>query len=210
MIDAAITYAKEGSFKHYIFSSVLNTQLRKLMNHDCKRYVEEYLMESGLNYTILQPSHFMDMFPIKQLTSEKSPVYQARWDPSIPFSYTALHDLGEATAKIMDEREKHYMAQYPLVSTSPPMGYGEVCKIASKRLGKDIKVEHKSMFEAAEGLMKAIGGPDPPPYTRDGVQRMLLWYNYHGLMGNPNVLEWILGRKPMSWEAWIEDKMQQE
>lgn len=43
-----------------MYSSVLNPQLRKLMNHDCKRHVEEYLIESGLNFTVLQPSHFMN------------------------------------------------------------------------------------------------------------------------------------------------------
>ena len=38
MIDAAA--AQTGStFKQFVLSSVLNTQLRKLMNHDCKRYV---------------------------------------------------------------------------------------------------------------------------------------------------------------------------
>ena len=54
MIDAAVAESqKPGSkFQHFVYSSVLQTQLRKLLNHDCKRYVEEYLMESGLNFTI--------------------------------------------------------------------------------------------------------------------------------------------------------------
>ena len=37
MIDAAI--AQGGSFKHFVYSSVLNTQIRKMFNHDGKRYV---------------------------------------------------------------------------------------------------------------------------------------------------------------------------
>ena len=37
MIDAAV--AQGGSLKHFVLSSVLNTQIRKLLNHDCKRYV---------------------------------------------------------------------------------------------------------------------------------------------------------------------------
>ena len=55
MIDAA----KSHGVSHFIYASVLHPCLRKLMNHDCKRYVEEYLIESGLPYTILQPSHFI-------------------------------------------------------------------------------------------------------------------------------------------------------
>lgn len=37
MIDAAV--AEGNSFQHFVFSSVLNTQIRKMFNHDCKRYI---------------------------------------------------------------------------------------------------------------------------------------------------------------------------
>lgn len=47
-------------FAQFIFSSVIHPQVRKLVNHDRKRLTEEYLVESGLWYTILQPSHFVD------------------------------------------------------------------------------------------------------------------------------------------------------
>jgi len=43
VIDACVAASKESGskFRHFVFSSVLCTQLRKLLNHDCKRYVEE-------------------------------------------------------------------------------------------------------------------------------------------------------------------------
>jgi len=210
MIDAAIEEAKSGTFKHFVYSSVLNTQLRKLMNHDGKRYVEEHLMESGLNWTILQPSHFMDMFPLPMLMASPEPVYPAGWDPSKPFGYTSAKDAGEAGAKVLQERQEHYFAQYPLVSTKVPIGYAEVCKIASKMIGKEIKVEQKPLLEAAARLTNSIvGGDEVPDATRDAAQRMLLYYEYYGLKGNSNVMKWLLGREPTTWEAWIEDKMKQ-
>ena len=49
MIDAAAAQ-KELTFKHFVFSSVLNTQLRKLLNHDCKRYVVSQVMGSKFAY----------------------------------------------------------------------------------------------------------------------------------------------------------------
>ena len=39
MIDSAVEEAKGGKLKHFVYSSVLNSQLRKMMNHDVKRYV---------------------------------------------------------------------------------------------------------------------------------------------------------------------------
>ena len=68
MIDAAL---QVKDLKHFIYSPVLNSQLRKLMNHDVKRYVEECLMESGLEYTILQPTQFMDIFPLVKMKEAK-------------------------------------------------------------------------------------------------------------------------------------------
>ena len=91
MTDAAI--AQKGPFNHFLYSSVLNTQLRKLLNHDCKRYVEEYLIESGLNYTILSPSNFTNQFPLQQALS--SGVAMARWNPNIRSSHTCLYDYTE-------------------------------------------------------------------------------------------------------------------
>ena len=36
-------------------------------------------MESGLNYTIVQPTQLMDNVPIKSLVSQPSPVFHARF-----------------------------------------------------------------------------------------------------------------------------------
>lgn len=103
MIEAA-----QNKIKHFIYSSVLHPSLRKLKNHDDKRYVEEASIESGLPYTILQLSNFMDNFPLQKLLSEDKPVCPTRWDPDVPFTYTSLYDLAEASSKILEQREQHF------------------------------------------------------------------------------------------------------
>lgn len=203
MVDAAVEEAKNGTFKHFVYSSVLNTQLRKMMNHDCKRYVEEHLMESDLDYTILQPTHFMDMFPAGLLLSQSEPVYRANWNTSIRFSFIALQDLAEAAAKVVGEREKHYMAQYPLCSTHA-LSYDEVINIVGQEMGKNITVETRTVVEAADALLTLLFGSAEKahPRARDAAHRMILFYNYHGLKGNPNVLEWLIGRKATTHQSW--------
>lgn len=206
MIEAALT----NKIKHFIFSSVLHPSLRKLLHHDDKRYVEEALIESGLPYTILQPSTFIDNFPIQKLLSEEKPVCPARWDPDVLFSYTGLYDLAEATSKILERREDHFYATYQMVSTSPPMGYREVCEIVSKVIGKDIKVEqvpYQKLLERDPPVEKMFGLGENP-HTRDVAQRMLLYYNYRGLVGSTNVMRWVLGREPTGWEGWVKGKME--
>ncbi|AEO69901.1 3fe92f1b-c3ef-4bdf-98a4-5777eb6d26a8 [Thermothielavioides terrestris] len=208
MIDAAREEAKHGVFKHFVYSSVLHPQLRKLMNHDAKRYVEEYLIESGLNYTIIQPSHILDPFPVQQLLQQQSPVFTARFDPNTTFSFTVLQDLAEAIAKIFEEREKHYLAQYTACSTGPT-SYVQVVDALSKEIGKPIQIVRKEYFDATEELLKAVVGTAEglPQSTRDAVHRLVLYYNFYGIKGNTNVLEWLIGRKTTSVEDWVHQKV---
>ena len=205
MVDAANTQG----VKHFVYSSVLHPSLRKLMNHDSKRYVEEYLIESGLPYTILQPCHFMDTFPIQKLVLEGKPIYTALCNPDVKFSYTSLNDLGEAAAKILEQREDHLWATYQLVSTSPPMSHRDVCEIASRVIGRDILLRTMPFQKTLEGHVGGMLGLPEDAYTRDGVQRMLLYYENRGLVGSTNVMRWVLGREPTGWEEWIGGKIRE-
>ncbi|KAJ5982620.1 hypothetical protein N7451_012720 [Penicillium sp. IBT 35674x] len=203
MIDAAVaeSHRPGSNFQHFIYSSVLQTQLRKLMNHDAKRYVEEYLTESGLNFTILQPSSFLNGF-FSMLTFGDQPTFMAPFDLQA-FFFSIYEDYGEAAAKVFQEREKHYFAQYPLVSTYPTH-YENVVEAASRTLGKEIRIERLS-FERAVGVMTQVrGGGSPNPRVQDGLERILVYYNRRGLVGNPTITEWLLGRKPTTVEHVME------
>lgn len=76
MIDAAYT-SSPGTLKHFILPSLLNSQLSKMLNHACKKEVGEYIMESGLPCTILQPATFMDDIPLAMLAQQGQPVFPA-------------------------------------------------------------------------------------------------------------------------------------
>ena len=101
MVDAATAESQtQGNvFKHFVFSSVLCTQHRNLMQHDLKSYIEERLFLSPLNWTILKPTNFMDAYPIAILAGQDRPVMEKLWTPEIPNSLIALRDLGELPAK---------------------------------------------------------------------------------------------------------------
>ncbi|KAI9689209.1 MAG: hypothetical protein M1822_000947 [Bathelium mastoideum] len=205
-IDAAVKETREGNFKHFIYSSVLNTQFRKLLNHDCKRYVEEYLYESGivhgLNYTVLKPCNFIDMFPIQSMVNQDHPVYPAPWDPNVPNSLICLEDLAAVGSKVLDEREMHFFAEYPLCSTMP-MPYTDMVAAASRALGKEVEIVKASFEDRVYKLTHLVLGPDPDPRAVDGAERLILWYDRHGLCGSPHVLETLLGRKPMTVDQWM-------
>jgi len=214
MIDAAVhEFATTGRRQHFVYSSVIGAQLRKLMHHDCKRYVEEYLIECGLPYTILQPTHFMDFFPIPMLVEQaeiKGPKedleFPANWNPSIEFSFLALEDLAQVAKTVLGEREKHFYAKYELCSTMP-MSYAKGCEIVGGLLGRKIAVKQKPYDEAANDFMAMSLGEQYSDAETDAVERLLIYYNRRGLTGNPNVLEWVLGRKATNFEDFAKARV---
>lgn len=193
-----IDAAKSNGVEHFVYSSVLQAQSRELLNHDCKRYVEEALVESGLNFTILEPAHFMNMepFQVLALKPETEVVYGALWDPSVKFSFLALQDLAEAAAKELEERERHYFSVYPLSSTLP-MSYNKVCETVGELLGMNIVTKQVPFEQSVEMLLGRLFGTSGvvDPKTVDVAERLVLYHNRHGLSGNPNVLERLIGRK---------------
>jgi uncharacterized protein YbjT (DUF2867 family) len=221
MIDAAIVESQksDSSFKHFVFCGVLNTQHRNLVQHDLKSYIEERLMLSVLNWTILQPTNFVNVYPIAKLASEEKPVVSKLWKPDIANSVIVLQDLAEATAKVLNEREVHYLAQYPLCSTMP-LSDAEIIRRIGQLLGKDI--EHRTpsfetgvdnvlnfLFGGARGSNSggstelAAAGDPRPDITRDEAERLILFSNRRGLKGSPNVLRWLLGREPTTIEGYV-------
>jgi uncharacterized protein YbjT (DUF2867 family) len=233
MIDAAVHESSRpgNSFKHFVFSSVLSTQHRSLMQHDLKSYVEERLMLSRINWTILQPTNFMDAYPVALFAEQETPVMERLWDPKTANSLIALKDLAEAAEKVLREGSAHYFAQYPLCSTIP-ISDQSVADAIAKRLGKTIKVRTPTFENAVAHTLAYLFGADDKvkaselyaghdqktgnaasggelrrDITRDEAARLCLFYNHRGLVGNPSVLRWLLGREPTSLEEWVESQL---
>ena len=207
LINAALANVNFGGpFKHMVHSSVIFPILRKLVNHDNKRYVEEYLVESGLPYTIVQPTHMMETVNIAAIMEQENPVMPRMWDPSTKFTFVSARDVGEAAANILEKREHHLYATYQLVGTREPLSYNEAFDIISTEIGRKVRLERKSVEEGAEmfASMFTHGKPEEAsPVMKQGVAMMFLHYNFHGLVGNPNVLEMLLGRKPLDYQEWV-------
>ena len=218
MIDAAVSEseAPNNRFQHFVYSSVLQSVFRKMMNHDRKRYVEEYLMETDLNWTIVQPSHMMDsMRPtILALASSNEPelVVTADFNAKTRFTNVVLQDLGDGVARIIEQRERHYFALYPFVSMGLPMSYEEMWEVVGKMLGKPVKIQRQSFDDTVSEMRKRLNrnGGKMPPDVLKAAERTLLFYNRKGLVGNSGVLEMVLGRKATSYEDWVKDIIENE
>lgn len=106
----------------------------------------------------------------------------------------------------MDERERQHLAQYQIISTTL-QSHSEQYERAKKILRKKVRPEVISFERNMGEKVGELFGMGSHPYTKDGIERLVLYYSYHGLLGSPKVMSWILGREPMSFEGWLEGKV---
>lgn len=158
----------------------------------------------------------MNTYPVVELAGMDKPVLEKWWAPQQKNSLINLEDLAEATAKVLLEREVHYLAEYSLCSTMP-ISETEIVGIISRRIGRKVEVKVPAFEDGVQRLSQVLFGSSIQDtnlglaptgdlrgdLVQDTVERLILYYNRRGLQGNPNVLRWLLGREPTTVEEWV-------
>lgn len=192
-----IDLAREQGIARFVLYSVLHPLLEDVPHHRRKLEVERYLVNSGLNYTILQPSRYMQhLIPIwKSVLS--SGVHSMPFDTAARFSVVDLADLAEATALVLTQ-EGHDRATYQLAGPQP-LSQDEMAQILSRLLGRPIRAEAKPLDQ----FRREASSAGVPAERIETMCLMNAHYSAHGLIGNPNVLRWILDREPTSFADFV-------
>ncbi len=192
-----IQAAKEAGVNHFVFHSVLHPQIESMPHHWQKLRVEERLIESGMPFTILQPTAYMQniISLIPKILEEG--VYRVPYPIQTATSLVDLQDLAEAAALVLTEAG-HTGAIYELVGTEP-ITQAQVAAVLSVVLGKDIEAQ-RIPFNTWEtqALKNGLGS-----YQRYTLLKMFQHYMNFGFNGNPLVLSWLLDRQPTSLEMCL-------
>ena len=194
--NVAIGEARKAGVEHFIYHSVLHPQTERMNHHWQKLRVEEMLLESGLPFTILQPAPYMQNLLASWENIVEAGVLRVPYSINSKFSFVDLEDVAEAVQVILTEPE-HANATYELTGTSP-MSHVEVAEILSRLLNRDVRAEKE---EIGEWRLRAKGMSDDAVAN---LVRMFEYYDEWGLVGNPNVLRWLLKREPASLEKFVD------
>lgn len=202
--EIAIKAAKEKNIKHFVYHSVLHSILHDMPHHEKKHAVEKLIIESGIPYTIVQPSAFMQNIMESWDSLKMQGVLRQKLFTSneTRMCMIDLNDLAEAVANIITSNI-HIGATYELCGPNN-LSLCDITEIFSRQLGKEITVytpDDKQM----EVNLKKVGFSD---YYISSLLTMFHHYNKQGFIGNCNTLTWILGRNPHNFEDFVK-RMQQ-
>ncbi len=196
--ELVIGAAQATGVEHFVFHSVLHPQAEAMPHHWNKVRVEEALFESGLPFTVLQPTAYMQNILAGWGAIVERGLYSVPYPVETRLSLVDLDDVAEAAAIVLTE-PGHIGATYELVGT-PPLSQVEVAEALSQKLGRPVRADTQSI-ETWEERARASGMGE---FQRQTLIRMFRYYEQYGLAGNPNVLGWLLRRPPTTLAAFVE------
>jgi NAD(P)H dehydrogenase (quinone) len=177
---------------HLVYHSVLHPQIEAMPHHWNKLRVEEMLFRSTLDFTILQPTAYMQNSLAEWDRMVTEGIYRVPYPVETQLSLVDLDDVAEAAALVLTNGG-HSGATYELVGTLP-LSQTEIAETFGQALKKAIRAEAEPV-ESWEQRARSAGMDD---YSRETLIKMFRTYARDGLKGNPNGLGWLLGRPPTS------------
>jgi uncharacterized protein YbjT (DUF2867 family) len=197
-IGAAMIHAATAAgVRHFVYHSAIHAQLVDMPHHAGKLRVEKALIESRLDYTILQPARYMQNTLTEWPRITGRGVYHVPYSPDVAMCLVDLEDVAAVAAAITGVRA-HFGATYGLDGPES-LSAAQEAAILTDVLGHPVTARQVPIDEwrrAAEKIRTAS--------QIDYMLKMFAFYDRHGLRGgNPNVLTWILGRAPATYRAFV-------
>lgn len=193
----AIDKAAALGVGRFVYHSVLHPQAERMPHHWNKLRVEEALIASELDWTILQPTAYMQNLLAGWREIVGDGVYRVPYPARSRISLVALADVAEVAARVLTE-PGHEHSVYPLAGTGP-LDQNEVAEALATALERPVRVEEVPAIETRKGLeARGLGR-----YQVTALMKMFDYYGAHGLAGNPAVLAWLLGRPPTGLAEFV-------
>lgn len=195
MMTGLVESAWRQGLRRLVYHSVLHPQTEAMPHHWQKLRVEERLFESGLDVTILQPAAYMQNIKGYWSQAVSHGVYRVPYPRHTRLSLVDLQDVASAAAVVLTQ-PGHVGACYELCGPEA-QNQDQVARAMSRAIGAPVEAEEI----AVDDWLALPGSQAMRPYQRKTLASMFRYYAEFGLVGNPNVLTWLIGRPPRTLDA---------
>jgi NAD(P)H dehydrogenase (quinone) len=193
MGEALLEACRRTATRRVVFHSVVHPQLTAMPHHADKGRVEERVIGSGLDWTILQPNAYLQNVA-GQLDGLRAGSYRVPYRPDAGLALVDLHDVAEVAARCLVE-DVGVHATFELSGPEEVTGH-RIAEVAAELLGTPVRAER--LDPTAWARDEGAGSDE---VARDRLLAMFADYDRHGSPGDATVLTALLGRAPRSLRA---------
>lgn len=195
--EKLVAAARANRVERIVYHSVLHPQTEEMPHHWNKLRVEELLLKSGIDYTILQPCAYMQNVLAYRNAIVETEVYRIPYSAETRIGMVDLEEIAEVAARVLCD-STHRGAIYELTN-GEALSQLEVAQVIALQLGRGVTVEATDREQWAM-LMRQSGMNE---YAISTLRRMFEYYERYGFWGNGKILEMLLGRRPKSFTEWV-------
>jgi len=194
-IFPTIDAAKKAGVEHIVFLSMIG------VNKRIPHYkIEQYLIKSGINYTFLRASFFM-----QNLSTVHREIIRNENDLLIPagkgkISFIDIRDIAAVAVKVLNNSESYFNKIINLTG-SEALDFYIISEIMTNTLGREIIYSNP---KAKVFMKKMISYGFPKDFVK-----VMKWIYFIVRIGKADMIypdtEEILGRKPIKMTQFIKD-----
>jgi uncharacterized protein YbjT (DUF2867 family) len=192
-----IDVAQAADVERFVFHSVLHPQAEEMPHHWNKMRVEEALIESGLQFTILQPAAYMQNILAEWKSIMERGIYSVPYSTDAPMSLIDLEDVAQIAANVLSE-PNHSGAIYEIAGPEV-LTPRQVAFVLESETGRKVRAE-RAAVEAWMLKAKKVGLSG---YQIQTLVKMFEYYDRHGLWGNPRIASVLLNRSPTQFSDFV-------
>ncbi len=196
---AMIAAARAAGVRHFIYHSVYHAQLDPILHHRDKRICEAALMESGVAYTILQPTMYMQSTTRDWKEIVQAGRYVVPYSAERLMSVVDLEDVGAAAAAVA--RGSDFIGGCFELANGELHTRAQMAAIMAEVLGRPVSAVRSELADW-QAHQRRLG-----VLTEDQIERMSIMmthYDEAGMGGgNGRVLQMIIGRSPRRYRDHI-------
>lgn len=201
----AVDIAEKSGIKRFVYQSVHNSIEPELLHHRQKLMVEQHLLESALNYSILRPAAFMQNILTATDELRDKSIFVQRF-------YTSPDSKNLINLIDVDD----YAAIAAKVVTGEGYGYGCYDLCGPDNLLADDMLTDMGKVLGRQVTLRYISDDDfiRMSQTRNMSENMLKTllamfraYNRFGFKGNSLTSETILGHRPKDFKTFLAETL---
>jgi len=198
--SAAIEAARRAGVRHFVYHSLPFPFLEDILFHWEKMRLQVSLMESGLAFTIMQPTNLMQNISWVWPRILRDGEFPYPYSVDQELTWVDLEDVGAACAEVLTSPGHHY-ATYELASPDGPLSRRRMAAIIESVIGRPVRATEITFEEM-------LSVPRFQRLSTDEQARlhsMFRHYDAHGFRcGSARTLEMLIGRAATPYRTFVE------